>query len=213
MDKPNNIATTTRYSKMISFLPKDCSKLVILDIGAGNYPISKDIKTKKTLLLDGNKQYKPDLIVDLNSQKISLKDGSIDIVIAGEVIEHMLNPCRFLNEINRVLIIGGILILSTPNICSLKNRIRMIFNLIPEHSASHLACLPQDNPGLHGHVGDFNSKSLLKFLEKEGFKLVKIDSNGVILRGKRVFPLFLTPVSFGEILIIKAVKKLNVKQS
>ncbi len=206
MEKPDNIATKTRYLKMRKMLPTDCSNLTILDIGAGKYPISKGVSCKKVISLDGENKYNPDIMVDLNCEKIPLKDSSIDILIAGEIIEHMFNPTRFLSEINRVLKKGGLLILSTPNICSFKNRIRMLFNLIPEHSANHLQCSNKDIHHLQDHVGDFNSRSIKCHLNNAGFRLSKLDSNGVIFRGKRIFPLVLTPSSFGEVLILKAKK-------
>lgn len=208
MEKPKNIATLNRYSIMRGFIPKDCSNKIILDIGAGLYPISKGIKCKKIITLDGDNTYKPEIIMDLNTEKIPLKNNSVDIVIAGEIIEHIFNPVRFLSEINRILKYKGTLILSTPNICSLKNRLRMLFNLIPEHSASHLHCDNKDIHHLQDHVGDFNTKTLSNFLKKTGFFVEIVRTNGIIFRVKKIFPLFLTPSSFGEIIILRA-RKIN----
>ncbi|MBI9015700.1 MAG: class I SAM-dependent methyltransferase [Phycisphaerae bacterium] len=47
--------------------------------------------------------------------KCSLPDGSVDIVIATEVLEHMVWPHSLLQEAYRLLKPGGILIASTPN--------------------------------------------------------------------------------------------------
>ncbi len=40
---------------------------------------------------------------------------SFDVVVAGEVIEHLHNPGRFLQRSSSVLVNGGRLVLSTPN--------------------------------------------------------------------------------------------------
>ncbi len=41
-------------------------------------------------------------------------DNSFDAVIAGELIEHLLDPDTFLEDVKRVLIVGGICIISAP---------------------------------------------------------------------------------------------------
>jgi ubiquinone/menaquinone biosynthesis C-methylase UbiE len=49
------------------------------------------------------------------AEQIPLGDGSVDVVISFETIEHVPNPGRFLDECARVLAPGGMLIISTPN--------------------------------------------------------------------------------------------------
>ncbi|MFN8547833.1 MAG: class I SAM-dependent methyltransferase [Candidatus Eisenbacteria bacterium] len=46
---------------------------------------------------------------------LPLPPGSVDVVVAMEVIEHLAEPERFLEETRRVLTPDGILLLSTPN--------------------------------------------------------------------------------------------------
>lgn len=62
------------------------------------------------------------LVMDVNKEMI-FEDNLFDIVIALELIEHLENPKRFLQEVKRVLKKGGILILSTPNEDYLLNKI------------------------------------------------------------------------------------------
>jgi len=49
------------------------------------------------------------------AEQIPLADSSTDVVVSFETIEHVDNPGRFLDECLRVLIPGGLLIISTPN--------------------------------------------------------------------------------------------------
>ena len=63
---------------------------------------------------------------DLN-QCIGEPDGSVDAVLALEVIEHLENPRAFLRDIARVLREGGGLVLSTPNIVTLGSKLRFAF--------------------------------------------------------------------------------------
>ncbi|HQS83356.1 MAG TPA: class I SAM-dependent methyltransferase [Alphaproteobacteria bacterium] len=51
---------------------------------------------------------------ELNAYKLDLEDSSIDTLTFQEVIEHLEGAATAIKEINRVLKVGGILILSTP---------------------------------------------------------------------------------------------------
>lgn len=57
---------------------------------------------------------------------IPVKDSTYDVVIASEIFEHLYNPLHFIRETSRILKPGGILILSTPNICYAGNILRLI---------------------------------------------------------------------------------------
>lgn len=46
---------------------------------------------------------------------LDLPDGSLDVVVSFETLEHLPDPGRFLDEIARVLVPGGLAIVSTPN--------------------------------------------------------------------------------------------------
>jgi len=50
-----------------------------------------------------------------NAERIPLGEGSVDVVVSFETIEHVPSPSRFLDECVRVLAPGGRLIMSTPN--------------------------------------------------------------------------------------------------
>jgi len=64
--------------------------------------------------------------VDLNRQAVPWPDETFDVACSIEGIEHLENPHRFLREIHRVLRPGGRLILTTPNIVSLRSRVRFL---------------------------------------------------------------------------------------
>jgi 2-polyprenyl-3-methyl-5-hydroxy-6-metoxy-1,4-benzoquinol methylase len=51
---------------------------------------------------------------DLN-ERLPLADGSFDLIVAAEVIEHLENPRAMCRELFRLLRPGGWLVLSTPN--------------------------------------------------------------------------------------------------
>jgi len=64
--------------------------------------------------------------VDINVETFPYPDDTFDAVLFLEVIEHLRNYHHALNEINRVLRRGGVLVLSTPNMCKTSNILRLI---------------------------------------------------------------------------------------
>ena len=56
-----------------------------------------------------------------------LRDKSLDVVVSTEVFEHIYHhPLGYLHECMRVLRPGGLLLLSTPNPCTLANAARLV---------------------------------------------------------------------------------------
>ncbi len=72
-----------------------------------------DIETKEDL-----GHYK-----NADAERIPFPRDFFDSVFAGELIEHVVNPEKFLAEANRVLKKNGVLIITTPNRKSLVNRV------------------------------------------------------------------------------------------
>ena len=84
---------------------------------------------------------------DLNEDSLPAKDGSLDVVLAFEIMEHLENPVRFEREINRVLKSGGGLYLSTPYGHTLWDKIKFFRagNLINYHKKNnHITFLTRD---------------------------------------------------------------------
>jgi methionine biosynthesis protein MetW len=71
-------------------------------------------------------------------QPLAFEDGSFDVVVAGELLEHLRDPHRLVAEIRRVLRPGGTLVASVPNAYRLKGRLRFLFGRAPESDPTHL---------------------------------------------------------------------------
>lgn len=96
-------------------------------------------------------------------QKLPFDEGFFDVVWAGDIIEHIRFTDVFINEVNRVLKIGGFFVLTTPMHNRLKNLIIALYNF-----ERHF------NPEFP-HLRFYTLKSLQSVLEKRGFciKFVK----------------------------------------
>jgi SAM-dependent methyltransferase len=86
-------------------------------------------------------------------QGLPFEDESFDVVVAGEVLEHVRFPDRLLSEVGRVLRPGGTIVGSVPNTYRLKSRLRFLLGRPPEFAddPTHLHMFrPGDLVGLLG---------------------------------------------------------------
>jgi len=126
------------------------------------------------------------------TQKLAFIDYSFDYILLLEVIEHLKNPYSVMQELNRVIKDSGILILSTPNILSLKSRFRFLF----EGTFRYFREPPIDqalNPKeaiFNLHIYPYRFQELEYLLWQNGFKIEKISTS--IYEGFEYF--FLLPV-------------------
>ncbi|MBT7706387.1 class I SAM-dependent methyltransferase [archaeon] len=204
MKKPNqnfHACDHLRFAEMRKLVKADKGK-TILDIGGGLYSIAKGLPSKETIILDGDKKFKPTIVADFNNP-LPIDDSSVDIVIAGEIIEHLINPFRFLLEIKRVLKSGGQLVLSTPNEVDLKSRIKVLFGKLPTNCARAFAT---EEDQIFNHKADYNWQILKEMVEKAGFKVNHRNNTGIFIGSRLVIPPKICPLTFGEKIIVEAIK-------
>lgn len=76
-------------------------------------------------------------------------DETFDVVVAGELLEHLRFPDEVVAEVRRVLRPGGVLVGSVPNAFNVQNRLRFLRGLHPERDPTHLHMFrPVDLEGL-----------------------------------------------------------------
>ncbi len=110
--------------------------------------------------------------------KLPFADDSLDVVVAGEVIEHVAHPDLMLTEIRRILAPSGRLVLSTPNIVGWANRVLVPMGIQPlfteTSSEVHLGrrwrALGQGNQ-VQGHLKVFSYRALREILVRTGFRV------------------------------------------
>jgi 2-polyprenyl-3-methyl-5-hydroxy-6-metoxy-1,4-benzoquinol methylase len=108
-----------------------------------------------------------------DESKLPYQDNFFEVVVAGEIIEHIFDTDFFLAEIRRVLRPGGKLILSTPNIASLGRRLFLLLGRDPMIEVS-----PNED-GSVGHIRYFTRKKLAKLLRKNDFNILEEKSDCV----------------------------------
>ncbi len=116
---------------------------------------------------------------DLNRDPIPWEEATFDAVVCNEVIEHLVDTDRLLEELFRVIKPGGRLILSTPNLASLLNRIFILFGLQPLGSELSLRRSNFGNPFRQplrpsGHLRHYTLRALREQLVERGFQIEKL---------------------------------------
>ena len=119
---------------MISLLPKSNSPLRILEVGAGGGDTLVTIKQKNLakevvgvdiFKLDNSNQ--DNLLIDnflicnIETQSIPYSEGYFDVILCGDVVEHLIDPWASIRKMTFYLKKEGCIIISTPNFRNLKN--------------------------------------------------------------------------------------------
>lgn len=109
-----------------------------------------------------------------NIEEMELKE-KFDLVIYGELIEHLDNVDEFVVKIKDSLNDNGYLLLTIPNLASLFNRISLLFGWQPRgiNPSRKILLNPLTKYDYNwGHVSMFTYGSIRKFLEKSGFEIL-----------------------------------------
>lgn len=110
-------------------------------------------------------------------------DNLFDAAYAGDIIEHLYDTDFFIGEAWRVLKPNGIFIVTTPNLASLWNRVRLLFGKIPVGSELRLG---KDNAG---HIRNYTFPALGRQLQEHGFSVIKKLSSNIIFPVQYNIPL------------------------
>jgi len=197
-----------------SFPNKNRSNLKILELGAASGYISKLLLPQGFRVVASDSE--PEIVEHLIGsgiealmidvcEKFPLDDREFDAILMGELIEHVFDPGFLLDECFRVLRKGGILIITTPNLARISDRLRFLFGESPKQvDATH--------EFLRLHIRPFTRKSLEKILNIHSFTMLRTRSNLVKIGkwgGKSRYSRFLAKVfpSWGGSLIIAGKKR------
>jgi len=119
---------------------------------------------------------------DMNAP-LPYEDGTFDVAICAEGIEHIQNPYLLARELRRVLVKGGNLVLTTQNVLSLPSRLRFLLTGLPSYFDYHWT-LQQ-----WGHIAPIGAPELILALSRAGFTIEEITTSRVTTMAKRLRPL------------------------
>lgn len=115
---------------------------------------------------------------DIETEKLPFSSNAFNAVTFNEVFEHLrINPIQTMGEIFRILKPCGVLLLSTPNLTSLRGWVDFIFkNKAPGNIFNEY--LKLQKLGHMGHVREYTPVEVCDFLQKIGFEIEEVIYRG-----------------------------------
>ena len=123
------------HSVILSWLP-DGRNRRILDVGAADGLLSRHltargwrvtgIESNPAVARAGAPHCEQMVVADLDRSLPAL-DGPFDVIVYGDVLEHLADPMRVLVELNRHLVPDGSVIVSVPNVAHVVIRLLLLF--------------------------------------------------------------------------------------
>lgn len=107
--------------------------------------------------------------VDLN-KTLPFENKSFDFIITLEVIEHLENQWSYISELKRVKKDDWYLLLSSPNIENIFNKLYFLFT----NNLSHFS---ENDYKISWHINPLITWNFFRMLEKNNLELIKYDSN------------------------------------
>ena len=135
----------------------DRENLTIVDLGAGvgtdlinimensgkntfctiDYTTNPNLEEIKKKCKTAIKSY----VLNIEKDKLPFENKSVDIIIANQILEHCKNIFWIMHEVNRVLKVGGTMVVGVPNLASMHNRLLLFMGFQPTCIQIHSAHL------------------------------------------------------------------------
>jgi 2-polyprenyl-3-methyl-5-hydroxy-6-metoxy-1,4-benzoquinol methylase len=124
-------------------------------------------------------------VADLGHAQLPLPDACVDLIWAGEIIEHVFDTETFVEDLLRVLQPGGRMIMSTPNLASWINRISLLLGQQPFFTelgvrASNWGSFLRKVGEPAGHIRNFTPSGLRHLLTSCGWTFESLHGAGLI---------------------------------
>ncbi len=149
----------------------------VLDVGCSKGFLAEELKKKgctitgvdnnREDLREAGKYYDRTFLLDIENDAIK---GKYDIIILGDILEHLSEPEKVLKNIIKSLNKEGYIILSVPNIANIYARLKLLFGNFD-----------YEEKGIFDktHLRFFTIKSFNKLIREAGYSVIKFDSTPI----------------------------------
>jgi glycosyltransferase involved in cell wall biosynthesis/predicted SAM-dependent methyltransferase len=186
-------AHRARIEKTLSIIPRGDSTRRILEMGAymqmtpalatrlgygevrGCYsgPLGKT-ESRTTVSQEGEAFTCEIDLFDAESDRFPYDDGAFHTVLCCELIEHLQrDPMRMMAEIHRILADGGCLVMTTPNVTSLRAIAAVLRGFHPMLFPPYLR--PSESREAR-HAREYTPREVRDLLENSGFKVMLLET-------------------------------------
>jgi glycosyltransferase involved in cell wall biosynthesis len=116
-------------------------------------------------------------LFDADSDHFPYSDGYFATVLCCELLEHLpSDPMHMMSEINRILQIGGHLVLTTPNIASLRALSGVLQGYHPGLFPAYIRPRKQSEEAEARHSREYAPREILSLLRDAGFEVTRLES-------------------------------------
>jgi methionine biosynthesis protein MetW len=115
--------------------------------------------------------------MDVDGEQLPFPDSFFDAVYAGEILEHLYDPDKLLDEIYRVLRSAGFAIIDTPNLAAWHDRLSLLFGFQPHTTEGSLRygsagkLFTSHALGGGGHLRILTLRAFLQLMKLHGFSV------------------------------------------
>lgn len=177
---PENTSKNT-HNTVAALLLADGDKQRVLDIPSGAGSFTQRLLAKKIEVHSGDIENfmevdNPNFREGNMNERLPYDDGFFDAVVCIDGIEHLERPFDFISECSRVVKKGGKVIISTPNINSLRSRWRWFWT---SHHNKNKVPLNENNPTPLHHINMMAYQRLRYILHTRNFRITAVTTNRI----------------------------------
>jgi glycosyltransferase involved in cell wall biosynthesis/SAM-dependent methyltransferase len=183
----------SRFEKTLAMTPPGTAEDRILEMGA-YMQITPALKFKlgygevrgcyygpagqtdhKTAHSDSGETFHCDVdLFNAESDRFPYPDGHFTTVLCCELLEHLpTDPMFMMSEINRILKPGGYLLLTTPNIASLRSIAAVLQGFHPQLFSTYIR---PNEEGDARHHREYTCLEIKQLLENSGFEIARLET-------------------------------------
>jgi ubiquinone/menaquinone biosynthesis C-methylase UbiE len=162
-----------RLEVILFFLKKLGNNLLVLDAGCGDgLQLEKYVRSNRAFGMDisltrlerAKERLRENIFFSGDLFKLPLRENVFDVVILGEIIEHLEEPEVVLREVYRVLNPSGHIIMDTPSQSNMVDLILRLFRINPNWGYE------VDKT----HLWFFKMSQIVRLLKKAGYAQIKV---------------------------------------
>jgi SAM-dependent methyltransferase len=198
--------------ELLELIPSTNRDGDILEIGAGagdtllyakEHGFAKNIYGVELCKIENsnqdNKIFSDFIIGNIETMDLPFEDSQFDVILCGDVLEHLVNPYKTLELLKRLLKPNGVLIASIPNIREFETMKKIFFQGDFRYEDSGILD--------RTHLRFFCKKNIIELFENQDYNIINIVSSnkGLAMRyfkRLRIFKLFLQ-IFFEELVTVR----------
>jgi len=148
----------------------------VLEIGCSSGYLAKPLRERGNTVVgveldadaarDAEQWCEQVIVGDIEATTLPLDPASFDVILCGDVVEHLRDPAAVLAELRPLLKPGGALVLSTPNIANWAMRLSLLAGRWRYTDRGFLD---------RTHVHFFTRATLVEAVERAGYRVRRVD--------------------------------------